>query len=121
MALLHTFGGATACPICGDHCTGFPPTEYSFPDQLPKEASVASTQGITATERVFDANGDLAYGVGDLVPYDRAVELGLVTADDVPTKPKAKPAKRARKSASEKTGRTEPDEDRAHHGPGEDR
>lgn len=118
MALLHTFGSVTACPICTGPCRSFPDV-MPFPQSAFQENPMDQTRGVPAPDRIF-VDDVLAYAPGDVVPYDEAVELGLV--DEVPDPvPDPEEESRARRGPVETTERRGPTATTERPGPADER
>lgn len=118
MALLHTFGSVTACPICAGPCRGFPDVA-PFPQSAFQENPMDQTRGVPAPDRIF-VDDVLVYASGDVVPYDEAVRLGLVSAVPDP-EPDPEEERRARRGPVETTERRGPSETTERQGPADER
>lgn len=120
MPLLTTAGHkrGTGCPVCGGDCKSFPDTPYprSYPF-LPGGFDPMPEGTIPAPGRI-EINNVLAFAEGDPVPADQAVRLHAEGNWPGAAPPGAK--KPAAKKAAQRA-RKAPTEDRAVHGPREDR
>lgn len=98
-------GGRTEppyCPMCDGPCTGhFERGPYVLGGPMPEQGET-----VPAPHRIVDdERGVVLYGVGEPVPYDEAVRLGLV--GDGPVEPKPKAAKKGTRTRA----RTKPAEE----------
>lgn len=105
-----SIGEAAGCPVCGSPiCTPAPPVDHhaSYPFLPGGRDKMADPDFVIATEPVVDpASGEVVYEAGARVPVADAARYGVT------------PAKAKRRGRRAKKG---PAEDRAHHGPDEDR
>lgn len=75
------------CEICGrSDCSHWPevpsPLTVTDWDKRPVP-NVRTGAGIPAPDRIWE-DDRLVYAAGDVVPFDHAVRLGLITSEDMP-------------------------------------
>lgn len=100
-----------ACPVCGGSCKSFPDIEYSADYPFLPGGTVAKSNEdtVTATGRLFDADGVLRYRAGQQVPKSELKDLterpsASATAQTEPAEADT-PQTAAKKSAKRKPAR----------------